>query len=372
MNKVKDRMKQLQTENAKLKEKIEDIIKRNPEMLRNFDRTGFKLGMQEANNYTEKQNLEKERAVKEEELKDWKNLLASNKDDLLKKKQELSQTAEELKKTHETLNAEKQKLYEELDKKKVEEDNKYNDEVAKQKKVSNKTLEELASSIKISKNGDFLTFPTLRAIFDGLALYVSQTFCQLIDDYRTERREKRYTNKEFVESFLAFEEKTKTLMANKQQEFMDKLKVASDVFAKSIQYHANQGNREVLQLYPMLVAKLRSFKESDRVLKKEEVLDILKLKEKLLLENKDELVDLMKESAQVKLLPEQIFSIMQFRLSDDISKELKIEEEDITKAMKSLDFIVDPEVQEQALKVQQANQNVMASLLSKPVEVEQK
>ena len=114
MNKVKDRMKQLQTENAKLKEKIEDIIKRNPEMLRNFDRTGFKLGMQEANNYTEKQNLEKERAVKEEELKDWKNLLASNKDDLLKKKQELSQTAEELKKTHETLNAEKQKLYEEL------------------------------------------------------------------------------------------------------------------------------------------------------------------------------------------------------------------------------------------------------------------
>ena len=48
-----------------------------------------------------------------------------------------------------------------------------------------KALEELASSIKISKNGDFLTFPTLRAIFDGLALYVSQTFCQLIDDYRT-------------------------------------------------------------------------------------------------------------------------------------------------------------------------------------------
>jgi len=46
-------------------------------------------------------------------------------------------------------------------------------------------------------------------------------------------------------------------MANKQQEFMDKLKVSSEVFAKSIQYHAQQGNREVLQLYPMLVSKLR-------------------------------------------------------------------------------------------------------------------
>ena len=114
MNKVKERMKELQAENAKLKARIEEIIKTNPETLRSLDRTGFKLGMQEANNYTEKQNLDKERQVKEEELKDWKKLLESNKDDLLKRKQELSQTAEELKKTHDTFNAEKEKLYEEL------------------------------------------------------------------------------------------------------------------------------------------------------------------------------------------------------------------------------------------------------------------
>lgn len=80
----------------------------------------------------------------------------------------------------------------------------------------------------------------------------------------------------------------------------------------------------------------RSFKESERVLTKEEVLAVLTLKEKLLVEKKDELVELMKACATTKLIPEQIFSIVQFRLSDEIAKQLTVEEEDITKAMKSL------------------------------------
>jgi len=44
-------------------------------------------------------------------------------------------------------------------------------------------------------------------------------------------------------------------------------------------------------------------------LKKEEVLAILKLKEKLLEENKDQLVDLMKESAQVKVNCKRSFNL---------------------------------------------------------------
>jgi len=71
-------------------------------------------------------------------------------------------------------------------------------------------------------------------------------------------------------------------------------------------------------------------------LTKEEVLAVLNLKEKLLIEKKDELVELMKACATTKLIPEQIFSIVQFRLSDEIAKQLSVEEEDITKAMKSL------------------------------------
>jgi len=71
-------------------------------------------------------------------------------------------------------------------------------------------------------------------------------------------------------------------------------------------------------------------------LTKEEVLAVLTLKEKLLVEKKDELVELMKACATTKLIPEQIFSIVQFRLSDEIAKQLTVEEEDITKAMKSL------------------------------------
>ncbi len=46
-------------------------------------------------------------------------------------------------------------------------------------------LEELCATVKVEKNGEVLTLPTLRKFFDALAMYVSQTFCQLIDDYRT-------------------------------------------------------------------------------------------------------------------------------------------------------------------------------------------
>jgi hypothetical protein len=362
MQKVTDRMKQLQAENAKLKERTEEIVKGRTDLIRNVERTGFKLGMQEANYYSEKQTLTKERQNKEEELRDWKNLLQSNKDDLLKKRNELKAVIEGLKATSQTLNAEKETLYQGLDTTRIEEENKYKEEVQKQKKIV-KTLEELCATVKVEKNGEVLTLPTLRKFFDALALYVSQTFCQLIDDYRTERREKNYKNNEFVDAFLAFEERTKNLMGNRQQEFMDRLKISSETLAKSIQYYANQGNREVLHLYPMLASKLRSFKESERVLTKEEVLAVLTLKEKLLIERKDELVELMKACATTKLIPEQIFSIVQFRLSDEIATQLKVEEEDITKAMKSLDNIVDPEVQEAAVKVSEATQKVMASLV---------
>jgi len=362
MQKVTDRMKQLQVENGKLKERTEEIIKGRTELIRKVERTGFKLGMQEASYYSEKQTLTKERENKEEELKDWQNLLQSNKDELLKKRNELKAVIEGLKTTNQTLNTDIEALYLGLDTQRIEEENKYKEEVQKQKKIV-RTLEELAATVKIEKNGEVLTLATLRKFFDALALYVSQTFCQLIDDYRVERREKNYNNTEFVEAFLNFEEKTKSLMGNRQQEFMDKLKVSSETLAKSIQYYANQGNREVLHLYPMLASKLRSFKESDRVLTKEEVLAVLNLKEKLLIEKKDELVELMKACATTKLIPEQIFSIVQFRLSDEIAKKLNVEEEDVTKSMKSLDNIVDPEVQEIAVKVSEATQKVMASLI---------
>lgn len=114
MQKVTDRMKQLQAENAKLKERTEEIVKGRTDLIRNVERTGFKLGMQEANYYSEKQTLTKERQNKDEELRDWKNLLQSNKDELLKKRNELKAVIEGLKATSQTLNAEKETLYQGL------------------------------------------------------------------------------------------------------------------------------------------------------------------------------------------------------------------------------------------------------------------
>lgn len=358
---VTNRLKQLQMENVKIKERIEEIVKGRDGLIEKIDKTGFKLGMQEADYFSQKQNLAKELQTKEEEMQDWKNVLQATKEDLLKKQEELKKSLEEIRQNNESLNKTKDTLYEEFEKKRLDGIQKEREEAKRLEKIP-KDLDEIVASVSVEKSGGFLTLISLRQIFDGLAIYVSQTFCQLINDYRKERRARNYNNPDFVEAFQEFEKKTKTLMGNKQQEFMDRLKIPADLLGKSINHHASQGHREVLQLYPMLASKLRSFKESDKVLEKEQIKDILSLKEKLLRERKEGLIDLLKEAAKAKLLPEQIYSVMQFKLSDEIEKQLNIEEEDITKAMKTLENMVDSDIQELSMKVAQATNEVMIGL----------
>lgn len=117
IDKITSRLKQLTAENLKIKEKIEEIVKGRDGLIEKIDKTGFKLGMQEADCFSQKQSLNKEMQSKEEELQDWKNILQTTKEDLLKKQEELKKSLEEIRQNNESLNKDKDSLYEDFVKK---------------------------------------------------------------------------------------------------------------------------------------------------------------------------------------------------------------------------------------------------------------
>lgn len=357
IEKLTESIKNLQAENVKLKESIEKSHEKKVKLVQDIEKLSFKLSLQETTQHTEKQVLVKTQKELQEELEDYKKIAESDKDKLNADKEALLKVLEELKQKNEALVKQRDASYQALQKKQNEQKQKEKKEEEK-KESGPLTLEEAVSSIKIEKEEEFLSYKTLNQIFDALALYINDEFCRVIDEFRNERRRNNYKNKQFVNSFLAFEQRTKDLMASRQKELMEKVGLTTDELYKSINYHASKGRREVLSLYPMLITRLRNFRESKRVLTKDEIKSILKAKEEMLILQREKLIELLKECNKAKLLPEQGFSLVQFRIADFIYQDFKTEEEDLTAALKNIENSLDPEIQELAMRATKASQEV--------------
>lgn len=354
---TKETLKHLNAEIKDMKDKIEASEEKQPELVRSIDKMTYQISLLETTNQTDEIQVVAKRDAVLAKLNDYKAILECDPEKLKTKKAELEEIVKELREKNKALNESRLKAYQQLQTKEKEEATKKAEEESKSSGPL--TLDEAMSRIKIEKIEDqFLTYKTLTQIFDAFAVFISEEFCKIIDDYRKDRRSKVYKNKQFVTNFIEFEENTKKLIAAKQKEILSKINLGQEDLIKSIQYHISQGKPEVGQLYPLLMTRLRNFRESKRKLTKEELKKVLKLREELFLMKGQSFVDLIQECHKAKLDPNLAISMIQFRLCDIIFQEYGIEEEDVSLALKDVENALDPEIQDLAHKSTKAAQEV--------------